>query len=236
MSASTYHFPVFLEPFSEQRKAIFKAEGLDPNDYEPAVADAMLEDLLLDNSKKYGYELAVPEAHRYKDLTKFSYIVDNGVTQTEGQASSSGMVVSATGDFNGNSDFKAVQDVRANVVKIKLEYAQFNRFAQQLSVSKQGKAKLIKLKNQMEDINTGLRIKQSKDPLFTSKVELTSETLIKISETVTETTKSHILWGALTKDDEIADDLINMVSESIKNLDAWCTTMAEFKKDMSKLL
>ena len=38
-----------------------------------------------------------------------------------------------------------------------------------------------------------MRIKQSKDVLFTSKVELTSETLGKISETVTETTRDRLL-------------------------------------------
>ena len=223
---------------------IFKAEGLDPKDYtadeeEGGELDQMLHKLLVRNAKEHGYEKGMKpgdEEETDRDLVRWLYVDNKGTDYAKGTKNSLSFSKKGEGDVTKGAEEKALADMKKAGVEIKIEYQKWMKMQQRLNVIKSGKGKMVTLKNKIDEIKVGLKVKAQKDKAYQSKVDQTQDTLDKITTFVDETTEDILTWSAVTKEDSIEDTVFELMDDKIKNIDNFCTALQEFKKDMNKAL
>jgi len=223
---------------------IFKAEGLDPKDYDGGEAeggdlDEMLNKLLDRNAKENGYTKGMKEGddkETDRDLVRWLYVDNKGTDFSKGHRNSQTFKKKGEADLTTAQEQRALEGVKKNAVSIKLEFQAYNKLVLKLNVIKSGKARIVGLKNKIEEIKVGLKIKAARDKAYQSKVDSTQETLEKITIFVDKITENVLTWGAVTKDDKIEEGVYDVMDNKVKDMDNFCTALQEFKKEMTKAL
>ena len=223
---------------------IFKAEGLDPKDYDGGEAeggdlDEMLNKLLDRNAKENGYTKGMKEGddkETDRDLVRWLYVDNKGTDFSKGHRNSQTIKKKGETDLTTAQEQRALEGVKKNAVSIKLEFQAYNKLVLKLNVIKSGKARIVGLKNKIEEIKVGLKIKAARDKAYQSKVDSTQETLDKITIFVDKITENVLTWGAVTKDDKIEEGVYDVMDNKVKDMDNFCTALQEFKKEMTKAL